>query len=594
MQKFKLLFALLLPLAGLASSAAASGNQTSIDVSTPRPNTAVDSPLLTQATASTTCPRGITSMAIYSGGKLVGSVSRGASINTTLTLNPGPQNLTVAAWDNCGGSASTSVPINVVSQGLDIFSKQSSPTAPAASAAASATTAATSCGPPNYCSRSDTAVVQFPSPLPNFGSLAGVNTVVTDPTFHNPVLRFTDANTDPTFPNRNFCTGLGGSGDKTVWNADSTLLLVCETGGRYFPVRFDPVNFRQLGPLYGSHPVFVSGPGVFSRTNPNYFYKFTKGQVALLDYTNRTTPPSPKLIYDFTNCGITSPITWQAIAGVDVTDNVFGVAYSTTGGQDTGKYVATYNRTTRVCTQLNTVTGVVTSWPGGKVLGVVASTPDRFLIHNVVMKGNSWLVVVRGHFLSGAYNPTASAYGWQIGTPVLNQLLPKAGGHFATGCGLWINAAGWVGEYFEGRHYSNPGSVTPLWTVPSTCGGANQPSCRMPFDVHPATYGGCADNTPVCSSTVVKNTSNNITAPYQDEIVCFSTDGSNKHWRFAHTYSSVASNDFNGAYSIGGLSQDGKFYAWTTVNGGAFGCANGTMNCTLPNRRTDVLIVKLQ
>jgi hypothetical protein len=211
------------------------------------------------------------------------------------------------------------------------------------------------------------------------------------------------------------------------------------------------------------------------------------------------------------------------------------------------------------------------------------------------MKGSSWLVVVRAKLLAGNPNPTASAYAWQIGTPVLNLLVPKAGGHFATGCGLWINADGYIGEYFAGRHYSAPSSIVPVWGVnTNTCGTSGHPACQMPFDAHPATYGGCADNTPVCSSTVVKRLPNTITQPYQDEIVCFSTDGSNKQWRFAHTYSSVGSSDFNGAYSIGGLSQDGKFYAWTTVNGGAFGCSDGTMNCSVANRRTDVLVVKLQ
>jgi hypothetical protein len=563
-----------------------------IDVSTPGDGSSLAGPVHFKAAATTMCADGIASMAIYTAPQHLAYSSRYASLDAWLRLDPGIYQTIIEASDNCQNSTQVSLKIIVTSSDSALPGSNATQTFQAATASTTTTTTtATTCGPPHYCSRTDTKVVHYPSPLPNFGGLRGINTVVRDPNFSNPVLRFTDATLQPNFPNRSYITGLGGSGDKVVWNSDSTILLVSDTYGRYFPVKFDPVNFRQLGPLYGRNPIFVSGPGIFSRNNRNHFFRFYNGKVTLLDYTNRTTPPAGKLIYDFRNCGIPAQVTWQSPAGVDPTDTIFGSAYSTTGNQGTGVHVVSYNSSLKTCSHLNTSTGVITSWPGGKVIGTVAPVADRFTVHNVVMKSGLWMVITRQTLLSSVPSPGV-AYAWQMGTTVLNHLVPQSTGHWTAGCGRWINSPGMFGNYYVVRHYSDPSAFSKLWTVPkSTCGTAGSAPCTAPFDSHPASYGGCADSTPVCSSTVAPGTQ--ISSPYQNEIVCFSTDGSNKAWRFAHTYS-YPSNNFYAAWSIGSLSQDGRFYAWTTNNGGAFGCANGTMNCTLKNRRSDVLIVKLR
>ena len=572
-------------------------SQIAVDVSTPREGSSLSGPIHFKATAATVCSEGITMMAISSSQQHLAYVIRGNSLDTWVKLDPGIYNPTVQAWDRCGNFAQTPLTITVTSSdskipqtALNSSSISAATVQSSTTATTSTTTSTTTCGPPNYCSRTDTQVVPYPSPPPNFGGLQGINTVAKDPNFTNSVLRFTDATLQPNFPNRSYNTGLGGSGDKAVWNSDSTILLVSDTYGRYFPVKFDPVNFRQLGPLYGRYPIFVSGPGVFSHVNPNHFYEFYNGKVRLLDYTNRTIPPTGKLIYDFRNCGIPAQVIWQSTAGVDTTDTTFGAAYSTTGTQGTGVHVVAYNSSLKTCSHLNTSTGIVTSWPSGKVIGTVSSS-DRFTVHNVVLKGGLWMVVTREVLLSSTPSP-GPAYAWQMGTRMLNHLVPQSTGHWAAGCGRWVNSPGKVGAYYVARHYEDPSLYSELWTVPrSTCNTTGAPSCTAPFDSHPAMYGGCADDTPLCTSTVAP--SPRISWPYQNEIVCFSSDGSNKAWRFAHTYS-FPSNNFSAAWSIGALSQDGRFYAWTTNNGGAFGCTNGTMNCTLLNRRADVLIVKLR
>ena len=117
-------------------------------------------------------------------------------------------------------------------------------------------------------------------------------------------------------------------------------------------------------------------------------------------------------------------------------------------------------------------------------------------------------------------------------------------------------------------------------------------SYTQPFDSHPAWLGDCSDTGPVLMATVA--VSDVVQYPHQNEIVGFTTDGTNRQIRFAHTYSTEAAGFFDAQNSVGAPSQDGKFYAWTTKAGGQFGCINGTPTCALVNRRSDVLVVKLQ
>jgi len=220
------------------------------------------------------------------------------------------------------------------------------------------------CGPPTYkCSRSDSSFVPVPRTIPSWGALIGTNTVVKDPDFHNPIVRVTDASLGV---GNNFCTGLGGSGDvPQIWNADSTILLICNQNGAYFPIGFDPVNFRTTGPLYGNNPIYKSGGGMFSHTNPNLFYMISGGKLQTIDYTNRRTPPTPQLLYDYAKCGV-SAFKWQTNGGSDLTDTIFSAGFSTTGPQNTGVIVASYNSSTGVCFNLNTSTWSDYRVPRGK------------------------------------------------------------------------------------------------------------------------------------------------------------------------------------------------------------------------------------
>lgn len=91
-------------------------SSTGVHVSSPANNSNVGSPVNYVASATTTCPSGVSAMGIYNGSDLVYSVG-GASLNHSLSLGPGTYHTTVIEWDRCGGAATTPVTINVGSGG---------------------------------------------------------------------------------------------------------------------------------------------------------------------------------------------------------------------------------------------------------------------------------------------------------------------------------------------------------------------------------------------------------------------------------------------------------------------------------------------
>jgi major membrane immunogen (membrane-anchored lipoprotein) len=82
-----------------------------VTVTAPKNNSTVATTVQYVASATTSCDKGVASMGIYTSPGVRAYLSNGASLNTTLTLNPGTYNTVVQEWDNCGGSSSTPVTI---------------------------------------------------------------------------------------------------------------------------------------------------------------------------------------------------------------------------------------------------------------------------------------------------------------------------------------------------------------------------------------------------------------------------------------------------------------------------------------------------
>ena len=91
-------------------------NASAVNVSSPANNSTVGSPAKFVATASSTCSHGVASMGVYTAPGRLAYVVNGASLNKSLSLNPGTYNTVVQEWDRCGGAAKTPVTITVRNQ----------------------------------------------------------------------------------------------------------------------------------------------------------------------------------------------------------------------------------------------------------------------------------------------------------------------------------------------------------------------------------------------------------------------------------------------------------------------------------------------
>lgn len=453
------------------------------------------------------------------------------------------------------------------------------------------------CGPPHYeCSRTDVAVVPLPAP-PNVGNLTGANTVVSDPDFGNKIVRITDWNTDPGAPTdiRSYVTANSGSADENLWNLDSTMFLLQTLSSRSFPFTFDASSMHAARMYLSSDPTHggmkLGMGGVWSRVDPNILYSndSTRPLLNSYDFSDRTNPPTPQLVYDFSSSPNCLPAgfkpTWQSKGGVSAGDTVFGMAYSDSGNQGTGVYAVAY-KVGSGCTVLNTQTGQV--WGDWGTKGVI-NIPDRWAIHNVkISKDGNWLIVASERCLIASCSQ--APYFWQIGTTNVSSCGAgltggqKCGGHWTEGYTHWVN------NYDAGKYMLRPLSDPTLLNYVNA---AVPPGVQDPLDQH-ASWNNAdpADSLPFFLT--YWSLARPFPGPWYNEIVGVSPDGSGKVWRFAHNFITGRSQIFSTEYGIGSVSQDGRFFIFSSDWMGTLGSQSGAANCTVGiDCRGDVFVLQL-
>jgi len=92
------------------AGSASGGN---VQVSAPANNATVASTVQYVASATSSCGAGVAAMGIYTAPGVLAYKVNGNKLNTLLTLNAGTYNTVVQEWDNCGGSSTAPVVINV-------------------------------------------------------------------------------------------------------------------------------------------------------------------------------------------------------------------------------------------------------------------------------------------------------------------------------------------------------------------------------------------------------------------------------------------------------------------------------------------------
>jgi hypothetical protein len=452
----------------------------------------------------------------------------------------------------------------------------------------------TACGPPAYCARTDREIAQLPSTPPSVGNLSGANTIVTDPQFGNQIVRITDANSNPakTFKNRTYVTTGSGSADDNLWNIDSTLIVLQDTGGNSFPYTFDPGTLQSARMYVSSFPatngLTLNEGGTWSRVNPNLLYTDSGTKIKAYDFTDRTNPPSPQAVYDFTsspNClpaGFTQ--TWSTKGGVSGDDTVLAMAYSNNGDQGSGVYAVVY-KVGSGCSVLNSQTGQVSGDWGttGKI-----SIADRWTIHNVKLsKDGNWLIISSTACTSSTCSD--GPYFWQIGTATVNSCGDggSCSGHFTEGYSHWVNNDNSPMSNQVIRSFSEATMVENLTkTFP--------PGITPPFDQHQSwNNADPADSVPFLSATW--STTTPFPAPWYNEIIAVAADGTGTTWRFAHTFITARSQRFSTKYAIGTVSQDGRFFILSSDWMGTLGSESGSATCTIGRDcRGDVFVVELK
>ena len=455
------------------------------------------------------------------------------------------------------------------------------------------------CGPPTYpCSRTDSDVVQIPSVVPNVGDLTGANNSVVDPDFGNRIVRITDWHTDPsqTSSNRSYVSASSGSADENLWNLDSTMFILQNMGTTTYPYTFDPTSMRAHRMYASSNPsrkgFTLLGDGMWSRVSTPLLYvvRETAPTITSYNFSDPTTPPTPQVVYDFTsspNClptGFTP--TWQSKGGVSAGDNTFGMGYSNTGAQGSGVYAVAY-REGSGCTVLNTQTGQV--WGDWGMTGTI-DIPDRWSIHNVkISKDGNWLIIAKTNCYIA--NCSIGPYFWQIGTTNVTSCGDgknsgqRCGGHWTEGYGQWIN--NYDAGKFTMRPFADPTSIFYVISNPPT-------GVKDPLDEHASWNNADPENT-FPFFLAFWSPLSPFPGPWYNEITGVAPDGSGTVWRFAHSFISAKSQIFNSKYGIGTVSQDGRFFLFSSDWMGTLGSQSGARTCTVgSNCRGDVFVVELQ
>jgi hypothetical protein len=235
---------------------------------------------------------------------------------------------------------------------------------------------------------------------------------------------------------------------------------------------------------------------------------------------------------------------------------------------------------------LNTSTGQVSGDWGVK--GTI-NRPERWTIHNTkISRDGNWLIIAKENCLITTCSK--GPYFWQIGTT--NVISCGDGGlgsgHWTEGYTHWVN-----------NHNTPIGSqAMRLFALPSSAINITPylPSSGMSglMDQHLSwNNADPLDRVPFASSTWMPLSP--FTGPWYNEIIGVAADGSGTIWRFAHTFITGRNQNFTITYGIGSISQDGRFFAFSSDWMSTLGSESGAKNCTTgTNCRGDVFVVELR
>lgn len=496
-----------------------------------------------------------------------------------------PAGLSLSATGAITGAPSTVGQSTFVAQVTD----SSSPTPQTATQSFSISIGSTPSASGPYTSRTDFALIPLPVPLPSVGGATGAGNCITEPGYNTLICRATDIDTlgAGSIPNnQEFSTCCGGWADINVWNSTSTMFFVSTGGGGLVTMSFNPTT-HAVAPLFGQLIPSASG-GSWSHSNPQVAYTLENANldpvIASLTFSSQTTPPQPVAIADLAkvpNCipalaGVTE---WEEL-DVSRDEQTFIVAASS-GIQNSAVDVIVYNRTNG-CRWYNTQTGQI---GGNWGVSGQATTSDSFTVHSVRISQDGQTAIVSPGTGSSA------RYFWDIASLTVTAGSSDASdGHFAAGYAGYVNNPNFTADHtwckygMSYRAFAN--LLNPTYVIPTVaeCGDT-----LVSGDDHSSwNNDDTSDLQPFFTSTITVPLGTPITTAWQNEVLGFSVTNPGTVWRFFSTYSTGTSQFFTCQNGIGTVSQDGKWFMFTSDWGNALGLdAAG-------NKRCDVFVGQLK
>lgn len=426
------------------------------------------------------------------------------------------------------------------------------------------------CGPQEYCARTDRRVEPYPDKPPAIGPSGSI---IRDPRFGSRIMRVTDGRSEPGKAGRSLFTP--SSAEQNSWNKNSTMFYVTTSGGSFLLYDFDPASMTAQPAKMPTQD--LGAEPQFSFRQSNILYGLNRRERVFEQYD--TASGRATALNEPSKCVKLASADGVSVIAASADDNRF---MTVLGPQQDKNYIVYVYDRAQGCRWYNTQTGEIGGQWGPK--GTI-SLPDRFLIHNARMaKSGKFVYITRGGGGIGHGWLVWEIDGMNIG------VCPRGcGGHHVMGYSHIIGPSGdthpldmWV------RPLNHLETSTPLIS-------GLEPAKGFWFDSHFSWNNADEnDSAPVCFSTYRPNnpdtpgTAPLVTGPWQNEIDCAETDGkASKVWRFAHTYSSAR----NGFWSTprGNVSQDGRFFMFTSDWEDQLGkTPNGD------KYRTDVFIVQLR
>lgn len=439
-----------------------------------------------------------------------------------------------------------------------------------------------------YTSRTDFNFIPLPAPLPSVGGSTGAGKCITQPGYNSLVCRATDINTLGTTSivnNQEFSNCCGGFADINDWNTNSTMFFVTTNGGGVVTMSFNPAT-HGVAALYGQSLALVQG-GWWSYSNPDLAYALETGiadpVIVSLTFSSQTTPPQPVVLADLSklpNCisALAGTTSWEELA-VSRDEQTFAVGAGT-GSQGSAVYVIVYNRANG-CRWYNTQTRQI---GGNWGASGTATTPNAFTVHSVRISEDGQNVIV---------SPSGNGPRefWNIASlNVTPATSVESVGHFAAGYSGYINNANstadgiWCKYGMEYSAFAN--LLNPTFVIPTVaqCGDT-----QVSGDDHSSwNNDDTSDLQPFFTSTLTVPLGTPISTAWQNEVLGFSIANPGTVWRFMSTYDTGTSQFFTCQQGIGTVSQDGKWFTFTSDWGNTLGLdAAG-------NNRCDVFIGQLK